>query len=317
MIAPVIELRGVSRWYGPVLGLREVSLSIHPGVTGLLGPNGAGKSTLMKVLTGEVTPQRGEALVLGRRVPSPEVFRQLGYAPEIEGFFEELTALEWVTTLAALSGLSRTDAPVRARETLTRVGLAAAMDRRLSGYSKGMRQRARLAQALVHDPTVVLLDEPMTGLDPMARAQMSELLRDLGRQGKTVLVSSHILDEVEAITPEIVVLYQGQLLAQGDIHAIRDLIDRHPHRVSIACDRPRDLAAALATEASVTSINFASPTGLDVETRSPDACYAAIPSAALRVGVHIHALTSPDDNLAAVFRYLTLDRAVGAEGRAS
>jgi ABC-2 type transport system ATP-binding protein len=241
----------------------------------------------------------------------------VGYAPEIEVFFEELTAREFVTTLAELSGMGADEARAKAKATLTRVGLEAAMDRRLSGYSKGMRQRTKLAQALVHDPQVVLLDEPMTGLDPLARAHMVDLIQGLGREGKTVLVSSHILDEVETMTREIVVLYQGQLLAQGNVHAIRELIDRHPHRVSITCDRPRDLAAVLATHTSVSSLRFPPEGGLEVETRMPDQCYAAVPAAALECGVHITSLTSPDDSLAAVFRYLTLDRTTGAEGRAS
>ena len=210
--------------------------------------------------------------------------------------------------------MTRTDAARRSKETLTLVGLEAAMDRRLATYSKGMRQRTKLAQALVHDPEVVLLDEPMTGLDPLARAQMVDLIQDLGKRGKTVVVSSHILDEVETMTREIVVLYQGQLLAQGNVHAIRELIDRHPHRLEVACDRPRDLAAALAGHPAVAALRFPPGGGLEVETRMPDACYAAVPAAALERGVKITSLTSPDDSLAAVFRYLTLDRTVGVSG---
>ena len=302
---PMIEFAGVSKWYGPVLGMREVSVRLGRGITGLLGPNGAGKSTFLKCITGEIRPNLGEVKVLGRRVPDLETFRKVGYAPEIEVFFEELTGREFVTALAELSGMDRPAAEKRAEETLTRVGLANALDRRVSTYSKGMRQRTKLAQALLHDPDVVLLDEPMTGLDPLARAQMVELIQDLGEKGKTVVVSSHILDEVETMTREILVLYHGQVLAQGDIHVIRGLIDRHPHHIELACDKPRDLAGALAPLACVSAIRFMDDVRLMIETRTPDECYAAIPKLALERGVHVTGLTSTDDNLAAVFRYLT------------
>ncbi len=303
----VIEFVAVSKWYGAVLGLREVTLRLGRGITGLLGPNGAGKSTFLKALTGEVTPSRGEVRVFGRRVPSLEVFKRIGYAPEIEVFFEELTAREFVTALAEASGMDRAAARRRAEETLLEVGLERALDRRVSTYSKGMRQRTKLAQALLHDPDVVLLDEPMTGLDPLARAHMVELIQKLGARGKAVVVSSHILDEVETMTSQIVVLYKGQLLAQGDVHAIRAMIDRHPHRVALTCDAPRRLAAALVALPSVASLRFPSADKIEFETRDPDAAYGAIPKLALEHGVKITALASPDDNLAAVFRYLTTD----------
>lgn len=305
MSGAVIEYVGVSKWYGPVLGLREVNLRLMPGITGLLGPNGAGKSTLMKVLTGEVSPSRGEVRVNGRLVPDEQTFRHVGYAPEIEVFFEELTGFEFVRCLAEAHGFDSARASERARAVLSKVGMEAAMDRRVSTYSKGMRQRTKLAQALLHDPSVVLLDEPMTGLDPLARAQMVQLIQELGSQGRTVVVSSHILDEVEAMTREIVVLWQGQLLAQGDLHAIRSLIDRHPHHVTIVCDAPRRLGAALVAEPSVHAVRVHEPETLAVETHAPDDCYAAIPRVALALGVKLRGIASPDDNLAAVFRYLT------------
>lgn len=305
MSEAVIEYAGVSKWYGPVLGLRDVSLKLRPGITGLLGPNGAGKSTFLKVMTGEITPSRGEVRVFGRPVPELETFRRLGYAPEIEVFFEELSGFEFVRALAEAHGMTSSQAAERARAVLLKVGLEGAMDRRVSTYSKGMRQRTKLAQALLHDPAVVLLDEPMTGLDPLARAQMVQLIQELGAQGRTVVVSSHILDEVEAMTREIVVLWQGQLLAQGDLHAIRALIDRHPHHVSITCDAPRRLAAALVALPSVHAVRVREPHVLELETHAPDACYSDVPRVALELGVQLRGLTSPDDNLAAVFRYLT------------
>ncbi|MEZ4409476.1 MAG: ABC transporter ATP-binding protein [Polyangiales bacterium] len=310
MSAPVVECVGLSKWYGPVLGLREVHLRIGPGITGLLGPNGAGKSTLLKCMTGELSPSRGEVRVLGRAVPDPDVYRRLGYAPEIEVFFEELTAREFVTALARAAGMGPDEAASKSEAVLKKVGLESAMDRRLATYSKGMRQRTKLAQAIVHDPEVVLLDEPMTGLDPLARAQMVELIQELGKQGRTVVVSSHILEEVEQMTREIVVLYHGQLLAQGELHAIRALIDRHPHHVAVECAAPRALAEALAAQPYVAALRFSGDRWLQIETRDPDACYGALPRIAKEKGVTIASLTSPDDNLAAVFRYLTM----GARG---
>ncbi|MBL8602150.1 MAG: ABC transporter ATP-binding protein [Myxococcales bacterium] len=316
MNAPTIELVSVSKWYGEVLGLRDVSIALGPGVTGLLGPNGAGKSTFLKCITGELRPSRGEVRLLGRRVPSLEMYRQLGCAPEIEVFFEELTAREFVVALGEMSGLSRKDAGARAEVVLHEVGMSHALDRPIATYSKGMRQRTKLAQALLHDPPVVLLDEPMTGLDPVGRAAMLEMIQKLGAQGRTVLVSSHILDEVESMTHAIVVLYQGQLLAQGDLYAIRAMIDRHPHRLVIECDKPRVLAQALSRELSVSSLRFQGDAVLEVETHGPDACYAAVPALALREGVKLRSLRSPDDNLGAVFKYLTEDpRKVRAEAQ--
>lgn len=311
-MSAVLEFVGVSKWYGAVLGLRDVTLSVGPGITGLLGPNGAGKSTLLKCMTGEVRPSRGEVRMFGRRVPDPEAFRRLGYAPEIEVFFEELTGREFVAHLAEVSGFGRADADARAAAVLQRVGLESAMGRRVSTYSKGMRQRTKLAQAILHEPEVVLLDEPMTGLDPLGRAQMVALIQSLGAEGRTVVVSSHILDEVEVMTREIVVLYQGQLLAQGDLHAIRGLIDRHPHHVALRTPEPRALAAALAREPFVSALRFEGDDRLMVETRDPDRCYSAVPRIAREHGVALLALTSPDDNLAAVFRYLTLGARGGA-----
>jgi ABC-2 type transport system ATP-binding protein len=311
-MSAVLEFVGVSKWYGPVLGLRDVSLTVGKGITGLLGPNGAGKSTLLKCMTGEIQPSRGEVRMFGRRVPDPEVFRRLGYAPEIEVFFEELTGREFVAHLAEISGFGRAEADRRAVAVLQRVGLESAMNRRVSTYSKGMRQRTKLAQAILHEPDVVLLDEPMTGLDPLGRAQMVALIQTLGAEGRTVVVSSHILDEVEVMTREIVVLYQGQLLAQGDLHAIRGLIDRHPHHIALRTPKPRALAAALAREDFVAALRFEGDDRLMVETRDPDRCYSAVPRIAKEHDVPLLALTSPDDNLAAVFRYLTLGARGGA-----
>jgi ABC-2 type transport system ATP-binding protein len=300
-----IVLADVSKWYGQVLGVANVTLTVAPGITGLLGPNGAGKTTLMKLIAGLLRPSRGRAAI-GDAAPWSDLAarRRLGYCPEHEGLYEELTGLEFVVAMAELAGLPRARARERAEAALVRLGLADAMNRRLGGYSKGMRQRAKLAQALAHEPDVLLLDEPLTGCDPIARESLIEEIRGLGAAGKTVLVSSHVLYEVEALTHDIVVMFRGRVLAEGDIYRLRELIDEHPHRVHVECDRPRALAEALVGEDHVTRVAFEDG-AIEIETRVPDRLYDAIPAAALARGVKIGALTSPDNNLQSVFEYLT------------
>lgn len=304
-MAPAIQLQDVAKWYGQVLGVHGVNLAFDRGIVGLLGPNGAGKSTLMKLLAGLIQPSRGSALLFG--VPAYQatmVRRRLGYCPEHDGVYEELTARELVTAMAELSGVPRRDAPARAEKTLVELGLADALDRRLRGFSKGMRQRTKLATALVHDPDVLLLDEPLTGCDPVARANIVARIKALGAAGKAVVISSHVLYEIEALTQEIVLLHRGQVLAEGNVYRIRDLIDRHPHRVRVECDRPRDLAKALVAGEHVVRVLFTEG-AVALETREPDRLYDEIPRAALAAGVKIRSLTSPDNNLQAVFEYLT------------
>jgi ABC-2 type transport system ATP-binding protein len=261
----------------------------------------------MKLVAGLLWPSTGTVTVGGASVwQTPETRRKIGYCPEHEGIYEELTALEFVTAMAELSGVTRREAPARAQQALVELGLEGAMRRRLGGYSKGMRQRAKLAQALVHDPDVLLLDEPLTGCDPVARAQIVERIGTLAGAGKIVLVSSHVLYEIEALTREILVIQRGQVLAEGNIYKLRELIDEHPHRVRVECDRPRDLARALVGAEHIARVEFDEDGGaVELETRAPDKLYDAIPLAARDGGVKIRALTSPDDNIGAVFEYLT------------
>ncbi|NUP06980.1 MAG: ABC transporter ATP-binding protein [Polyangiaceae bacterium] len=301
----VIEVREVSRWYGQVLGLANVWMRVDQGIVGLLGPNGAGKSTLMKVLAGLLAPHQGVALVHGRSLwHDAEARRRLGYCPEHEGVYDELTARELVTAMARLSGLDASTAHKRAGEALDSVGLSDAMDRRLKGFSKGMRQRAKLAQAFVHDPDVLLLDEPLTGCDPLARAQIVARIQELAKAGKVIVVSSHVLYEIEALTREIVLINRGRVLAEGNIYRIRELIDRHPHRVRVECDRPRVLAARLAEHEDVVRLTL-SEGAVEVETRQPDHLYDVLPKTVLELGLELRSLSSPDNNLQAVFEYLT------------
>ena len=304
----VIELVGCSKWYGPVLGVSEVSWTVGGGVVGLLGPNGAGKSTLIKMMTGLLRPSRGEVRVFGKSPFENRAVRsRLGYCPEHEGVYGELTAFEFVAHLGELSGLSKNEAKAAAERSLAAFDLTDAANRRMKGFSKGMLQRTKLAQALAHDPDVLILDEPLTGVDPLGRTEIVSALRKLGDAGKTVIVSSHVLHEVEAITEEILVIYRGQVLAEGNLFKIRELIDQHPHRIRVETNEPHRLGGFVAGAEFVTRLSYERHAVI-LESRDPDACYDLIARACLESGIGIRSLTSPDNNLTAVFDYLTGER---------
>jgi ABC-2 type transport system ATP-binding protein len=271
-----VSCRGVSRWYGQVIGVSDITTEAGPGITGLLGPNGAGKSTLMKLITGQLKPSQGECLLFGERVfANPRALRHLGFSPEHDALYEELSAHEFVSGLLRLSGFSAAESTKRAKEALARVDLADEK-RPLGQFSKGMRQRAKLAQAIAHDPAVLVLDEPLNGLDPTHRRKVIDLVREMGAAGKAVIVSSHVLHEVEAMTSEIRLIAKGRLLASGAVSDIRALIDKHPHRISVRCEKPRELGARLLVRDFVGAVGLEGKEGLWVETFRPDACYDAI-----------------------------------------
>lgn len=303
----MIALEHASRWYGQVIGLNDVSCVIPAGLSALLGPNGAGKSTMLKLVTGQLRPTRGRVEVLGERpFANPRVFRRLGYCPEHEQSYDEMTGREMVTMLAAMGGIPSGKLRARVSEVIERVGMTPHADRKIGGYSKGMRQRIKLAQGLVHEPDVLILDEPLNGLDPVGRRQITSILRELGEAGKCVVVSSHILHEVEQLTRNILMIHRGRLLAQGDIYQIRSLIDSHPHRISINTDDGRALAKRLLDLPYVLSVRFRTPdaAAVEIETRAPDQFYAQFPDLVLAGGFTIHSFESPDNNLESVFRYL-------------
>ncbi len=294
-----------SKWYGHVLGISDVSWTLNGGIVGLLGPNGAGKSTLMKLMAGLLRPSRGALSVYGKSpFEDVAVRRRIGYAPEHEKTWDELTALELVTVMAKLAGVPGPRADKAAKDAIAQMGMTEAMHRRVKGFSKGMRQRTKLATAIAHDPDFLLLDEPLTGVDPIARVDIVDRIRKLAEAGKTIVVSSHVLYEIEALTSEIIVIYRGQVLAEGNVYEIRKLIDRHPHRIRVECDQPRQVAAALATADHVARIVFERQ-GVLIETRDPDRCYDQLAAAVLDSGISVSALSSPDNNLGAVFEYLT------------
>jgi ABC-2 type transport system ATP-binding protein len=304
-VAPVVAADHVSKWYGQVIGLNDVSVEVPPGVTGLLGPNGAGKSTFMKLITGQLKPSKGTVKVLGEPIwRNPHLYFQIGFCPEQDAFYERMTGLEWVRALVRLNGLDEKTADEAARRALADVDLTEAMNKKIGAYSKGMRQRVKLAQAIVHDPQLLILDEPLSGMDPLGRRKTIRLIRDWGRTGKSIIVSSHILHEIESMTSNILLINNGRILAEGDVHHIRDLIDEHPHTVFIRAGDPRHLARQFLERDDVLSLRF--ETGaVVVETAKPDAFYARLTEMAAsgEFGM-IDEVTSPDDNLQAVFQYL-------------
>jgi ABC-2 type transport system ATP-binding protein len=303
--AVLVEADHLSKWYGQVIGLNDVTVRVPPGITGLLGPNGAGKSTFMKLITGQLKPSKGTISVLGEPIwGNPKQFFRIGFCPEQDAFYERMTGLEWVTALVRLNGYSESESAAAAKQALEQVDLLPAADKKIGAYSKGMRQRVKLAQALVHDPELLILDEPLTGMDPIMRRRTIRLIKDWARAGRSILVSSHILHEIEAMTSNILLINNGRILAEGNVHQIRDLIDEHPHTVYIRADNPRELARRFLADDDVLSLKFEAG-ALIVQTGRPDVFYARLTAlAASGEAGAVEEVASPDDNLAAVFQYL-------------
>jgi ABC-2 type transport system ATP-binding protein len=303
--APLVEAAHLSKWYGQVIGLNDVSVRVPSGITGLLGPNGAGKSTFMKLITGQLKPSKGQITVLGQPIwGNPALFFRLGFCPEQDAFYERMTGLEWVQSLVRLNGYGEDEALSAAQAALEQVDLMPAANKKIGAYSKGMRQRVKLAQALVHDPELLILDEPLSGMDPLMRRRTIRLIKDWAKAGKSIIVSSHILHEIESMTSNILLIHNGRILAEGNVHQIRDLIDEHPHTVYIKAADPRALARRFLADDDVLSLKF--DTGaLIVQTEKPDVFYARLTAlAATGEAGGVDEVTSPDDNLQAVFQYL-------------
>jgi ABC-2 type transport system ATP-binding protein len=305
-MTPIVEFHEVSKWYGNVIGINKLTLRIAEGVTGLLGPNGAGKSTLLQLATGQLYASQGKIRVLGQPVwNNSSLNRLVGLCPEQDAFYEWMTGWDFVYTSARLAGLSRSAARDATQRTLESVGMLRHKDRAVRGYSKGMRQRTKLAQALVHDPRVLFLDEPLTGTDPVARHDLMNIIQRLGSEGKSVLVSSHVLHEVQSLTPNIILLNHGRLVAEGHVRQIRDLIDKHPHHIVLICDEYRKLAGRILAWDDVEGVRvLAQAKGLMVATRTPDAFYSRLPELSLEDRMAIKEVYSDDDSLESVFKYL-------------
>jgi ABC-2 type transport system ATP-binding protein len=313
MSAPILEIRGVSKLFGTVRALDEIDLEIGPGVTGLLGPNGSGKSTLLKLVSGQLTPDTGTIRVRGLDpFADPRCMTSLGLCPEHDRFYEELTGERFVAALARLHGYTAAEATTRARRALARVGMERFAGKPLRAMSRGMRQRVKIAQAIAHDPDVVLLDEPLTGTDPVGRADLIALVVELGAHGRCVVVSSHVLHEVEAMTPSVVLVRYGRLRAQGNIRRLRALLVDRPYRVRVELGAQdasvgkdaRALATRLVAVPTVTAVAFVDARTLELTTTDLDTACLEVPRLAAELGLGVERLSSPDADLESLYRYL-------------
>jgi ABC-2 type transport system ATP-binding protein len=305
---PVLQAHELSRWYGIVMGLNHVTFDIPPGLTGLVGPNGAGKSTLIHLITGQLRPNSGSLRVLNQSPwNNPALLARIGYCPEGEAVPKELCALDWLVSLGRLSGLAGAAARHRAGEALDRVRLVTShWNRPLAQFSKGMRQRVKLAQALLHDPELLVLDEPMNGLDPMGRQEVAQILRALAQSGKSILISSHILAELEALCRNFLILNWGRVLASGSRKEIREDLNQWSEQLLIRCDNPEQLARHLFEAGLLLGFDLRPDLNqLEIRIRDPLSFYAAWSDHFLRSGVAIHEVRSESRSLRQIFEHMT------------
>jgi ABC-2 type transport system ATP-binding protein len=302
-----IVFDNVSKFYGEILGVNRVHLEIPPGITSLVGPNGAGKTTLMNLMTGLLRPTRGTVTVQGVPTDQPEkLFRKVGYCAQFDSFPKGLTGREFIKSFLMVSGFSRKDADSLTEAALERVDLLAAADRRVGAYSKGMRQRVRLAQSIAHQPSVLILDEPLNGLDPMVRAETIALFKQLAADGLHLIISSHILHEVDMMSDRVVLLNNGYVVAEGAIHGVRDEMDvEHPMQILIRCDQPSLLAARMFRSDEVVEARLHDDRhGLFVKTRNPDRFYLLLNEVVALGEINVESIAPVDDDLSAVYEYL-------------
>ena len=307
MTGPIIEARTLSKWYGEVIGLNTLELEVHPGITGMVGPNGSGKSTFFKLVSGLIKPSVGTIRVLGEDPwGNRELMARIGLCPDYDNLNDEHTARYFLRIVGGIHGMTGSRLDVRIDEVFKIVGMTDAADRRIGGFSKGMRQRMKIAAAMLHEPELLLLDEPLSGTDPLGRREIIELVHQLHRElGHHIIVSSHVLHEVERLTPEVVVLYKGRAVATGNIREIRDLIDKHPHRIIVESDKLEELAKRFVTMDSVVSVEFSDDrTNLVAQVSRPDEFFNSMPGLVEELGCHVSKMYSLDDNLESVFRYL-------------
>jgi ABC-2 type transport system ATP-binding protein len=305
-----VVFENVSKFYGDVLGVNRVNLHIPPGITSLVGPNGSGKTTLMNLVTGLIRPTCGRVGVLGLSPDDPETFfRTVGYCTQFDSFPKGATGRDFIQFALRLHGLPKKKVAQRTEEVLLMVGMTPAADRKVAGYSKGMRQRIRLAQAIAHEPHVLVLDEPLNGLDPMARAETLALFQQLGRQGLHVIISSHILHEVDQISDQVILLSHGYVVAEGQIRGVREEVKEHPMQILIRCDRPAALASrvfALETvvEAKLVPAEGHWGEGVLVRTRDADSFYLKLNRIVLEDGIRLQSVAPADDDVLSVYQYL-------------
>jgi ABC-2 type transport system ATP-binding protein len=302
----LIIFDNVSKFYGEILGVNRVNLQIAPGITSLVGPNGAGKSTLMNLMTGLLRPTRGSITLLGIPTDEPErLFRKVGYCTQFDSFPRGVTGREFITSFLLVHGFDRKQANDLAQLAIERVNLVEAEDRKVAGYSKGMRQRIRLAQSIAHQPAVLILDEPLNGLDPMVRAETIALFRKLAAEGLHLIISSHILHEVDMMSDRVVLLNNGYIVAEGNIHGVRDEMEEHPMQILIRCDQPAKLAAYVFAQNHVVEARLHEDRrGLFVKTRDADRFYLLLNRAVAEGQVSVESVAPVDDDLSAVYQYL-------------
>ncbi len=301
-----LDFDNVSKFYGEVLGVNRVNLRIPPGITSLVGPNGSGKSTLMNLMTGLLEPTAGEIRLLGYSPRDPQnLFRHLGYCAQFDSFPPGLNGYHFVYSYLRVHGMSGQEAKQRTEIALERTNIAHAADRRMAGYSKGMRQRIKLAQATAHDPQVLILDEPLNGLDPMGRAEIIDLFKELAAEGKHVIISSHILHEVDLISDQVILLNEGYVVAEGDIRSVRGEIDKHPLQIMIRCDKPEALAMRLVRMPHLRELKMHDDRhGLLVATADSKAFYLELNDIVLEENIAVEAVTPADEDVHAVYQYL-------------
>ena len=302
--APLLHFQHVSKWYGPVIGVNQITLELRRGITGLVGSNGAGKSTLMKLATGQLRPDIGRVTVFGHEAWSPSAKMHVGYCPDSDSFYEEMSGRRFVETMARLFGYPLSEARRRAGECLEMVGMAGRAERRLAGYSKGMRQRIKLAQAMVHDPQLLILDEPLAGIDPIGRQEFLVLFQKLAAQDKCLIISSHELEQLEKLTDHVAVMARGRIAAVGTVSQIRDLLDDHPLSILIASDRRNELARALLNQPDIVGIDLADSDALVVRARNPRRFFQDLAHMILEENIEIRHLEALDDSAHAVLGYL-------------
>ena len=302
----LIIFDNVSKFYGEILGVNRVNLRIAPGITSLVGPNGAGKSTLMNLMTGLLRPTRGSVSILGIATDRPEqLFRKVGYCTQFDSFPRGVTGREFIKQFLLVHGFDHKSANDLSQTALERVNLVEAGDRKVAAYSKGMRQRIRLAQSIAHQPSVLILDEPLNGLDPMVRAETIALFRKLASEGLHLIISSHILHEVDVMSDRVVLLNNGYVVAEGNVHGVRNEMEEHPMQILIRCDQPGKLAAYVFTQSHVVEAKIHDDRGgLFVKTRDADRFYLLLNRVAGDGEVNIESVAPVDDDLSAVYQYL-------------
>lgn len=305
-MSPLIKVENVSKWYGEVSALSEVNLEIETGILGLLGPNGAGKSTLLKLMSGQLLPSMGTIEIMGDNfTDNPGLFAHVGLCPEQDSLWEEFSGPKFIEAMLRLQGWLGHDAQKRAAELIGLLGLEDAGNRRVGGYSKGMRQKLRIAQAMAHNPKILFLDEPMTGLDATSRTLVADIVRRMG-EDRAVVVSSHILHEVETITKEMVLIHQGQLRARGNVYEIRELLTDHPLQLELRVDRPRDLGRAIMERDHVVRVELdtSDDKKLVVFTKHQNQFFQDLPVVLAENDIHIDSLHAEDEDMESVFKYL-------------